>query len=372
MLGIVFYSLEQTILNLQTKNNNGNKIPLWIPYNRLLQKQLPSNKGTDVRLQKRIFSLLNVIPIVKSNLRKSLVLGNEKSVIADLSDLKEVLSIIQNFDGIPKFKSDFFINIFCTLYGTKTKPDENADGSKKEERLAVTSKQLADYYKKINGKTISTDNVKSTYLNELAKNGMIDYELSKIHGKQYIYYPLVDSLTTTYENNDNKNDNDKSSSTFSSIIDPINQVSQDSSNIYEKIINNITETWLFYEIMVVLSHRLDLAKIQGPLADYLNNNLEFQLLQEENTSEESVDVNIQNNRNKLTIRQFTKNYLEQKSQISIGEKRSPDNASFGKIILFSSIQAKIDKKGEKSTDGPIEEVDKFLSTNHMDKVGKHE
>ena len=144
---------------------------------------------------------------------------------------------------------------------------------------------------------------------------MIDYELSKIHGKQYIYYPLVDSLTTTYENNDNKNDNDKSSSTFSSIIDPINQVSQDSSNIYEKIINNITETWLFYEIMVVLSHRLDLAKIQGPLADYLNNNLEFQLLQEENTSvEESVDVNIQNNRNKLTIRQFTKNYLEQKSQ----------------------------------------------------------
>ena len=124
--------LKQTILKLQTKNNNGNKIPLWIPYNRLLQKQLPSNKGTDVRLQKRIFSLLNVIPIVKSNLRKSLVLGNEKSVIADLSDLKEVLSIIQNFDGIPKFKSDFFINIFCTLYGTKTKPDENADGSKKK------------------------------------------------------------------------------------------------------------------------------------------------------------------------------------------------------------------------------------------------
>ena len=72
--------------------------------------------------------------------------------------------------------------------------------------------------------------------------------------------------------------------------------------------------------------------MQGPLADYLNNHSEFQILQEENISstrpidnidqeEETTDMNIINNRNRLTIRQFTKNYLEQKSQISIGEKK---------------------------------------------------
>ena len=93
--------------------------------------------------------------------------------------------------------------------------------------------------------------------------------------------------------------------------------------------------------------------------------MEFQLLQEENISstrpidnidqeEETTDMNIINNRNRLTIRQFTKNYLDQKSQISIGEKRSPDNASFGKISPFSPIQAKIDEKGEKSTDSKNE------------------
>jgi hypothetical protein len=95
---------------------------------------------------------------------------------------------------------------------------------------------------------------------------MIDYELSKIHGKQYIYYPLVDPLVITSEEDTNSK-SDKTSSTFSPIIDPIGEVSQESSNIYEKIIKNITETWLFSEIMVVLSHRLDLAKMQGPLAD---------------------------------------------------------------------------------------------------------
>ena len=75
--------IKQRILKLQTRNKNSNKINLWIPYNQLLREQLPSKKGPDVRLQKRIFSLLNVIPIVKSNFRKTLVLGNEKSVIAE-------------------------------------------------------------------------------------------------------------------------------------------------------------------------------------------------------------------------------------------------------------------------------------------------
>ena len=56
-------------------------------------------------LQKRIFSLLRIVPIVKFNLKKLLVLEGETSVIADLDDLKEVLSITQNFDGITQIQS---------------------------------------------------------------------------------------------------------------------------------------------------------------------------------------------------------------------------------------------------------------------------
>ena len=318
--------IKQKILKLQTRNNNSNNIPLWIPYNRLLQKQLPSKKGTDVRLQKRIFSLLNVIPIVKSDLRKTLVLGNEKSVIADISDLKEVLSIIQNFDGIPEFKSNFFNNTFLPLYKSKTKPDESPDGLKKEDRNAVTTKQISDYYKEKTGRTIAPDNVKNTYLKELVTDGFIDYEISKMHGKKYIYYPLVEP--------DNF-------STFYPIIDPITQVSQESSNIYEKITSKMNETWLFYETMVLLSIRLDLAKIHEPLADYLNNHPEFQILKEENANNDSQ---VEDTSKSLTIRQFTKEYVEQKSRISITQKISPNMPSFGKIspILSDSGQNHIE------------------------------
>ena len=212
--------LKQKINELRSKNeDNGNKISLWIPYAKLLEKELPSNKGTDVRLQKRIFSLLRIIPIIKFNLRKLLVLEGETSVIANFEDLKEVLSITQNFDGIPKFKIEFFNNIFYPCFAQKTEVDKSADHKKEEEILAVTTRQLCDYYKKIKGKPIQTDNLKQVYLNELINEGIIDYTESKINAKQYIYYPLVtDSLSTI------------------SIMDPIDVDSQQTPIIYEKII----------------------------------------------------------------------------------------------------------------------------------------
>ena len=65
-----------------------------------------------------------------------MVLEGETCVIADLEDLKEVLSITQNFDGIPKFKIEFFNDIFYPCFAQKTKPIQiiNADTTKKERR----------------------------------------------------------------------------------------------------------------------------------------------------------------------------------------------------------------------------------------------
>jgi hypothetical protein len=221
--------LKQKITELRSKNNNsnGNKISLWIPYAELLEKELPSNKGTDVRLQKRIFSLLRIVPIIKFNFRKLLVLEDETSVIADLEDLKEVLSITQNFDGIPKFKAEFFNNIFYPCFAKKTEPDSNnkeGKDKKAEEIIAVTTRQLCDYFKEINKKPISTDNLKHTYLNQLINEGIIDYTESKINSRQNIYYSLVTDLLS-----------------IESITDSIDKDSQKTSKIYKKIITNITK-----------------------------------------------------------------------------------------------------------------------------------
>jgi hypothetical protein len=144
--------LKQKINELRLKNNDG-KISYWIPYADLLEAELPSDKGTDVRFQKRAFAFLRTIPILKFNLRRLLVLeGNETSVIADLQDLKEVLSIVQNFDGIPRQKVEFFNDVLYPLYKSKngipdSKKNEKEEIVKEEDIPAVTAKELCDFYK---------------------------------------------------------------------------------------------------------------------------------------------------------------------------------------------------------------------------------
>jgi hypothetical protein len=60
-----------------------------------------------------------------------------------------------------------FLNILYLCYLSKTGPDESADYLKKETIIAVTTKQLCEFYKKTTGKNISTDNMKKSFLNEL-------------------------------------------------------------------------------------------------------------------------------------------------------------------------------------------------------------
>jgi hypothetical protein len=50
---------------------------IWIPYNNILSQSLPSEKGTDVRTTKRIFSLLNIITKINSFNRCKIVFGDE-------------------------------------------------------------------------------------------------------------------------------------------------------------------------------------------------------------------------------------------------------------------------------------------------------
>jgi hypothetical protein len=310
--------IKQKINQLKLKNNN-RKISVWIPYLQLLQKELPANKGTDVRFVKRIFAFLNIVPIVKLNLRKVLVLEGEISVIADLQDLKEVLSITQNFDGLPKFKADFFNEIFYPCFLKKIKPESNAD-DKEEEIIAVTTRELCDYFKEIHKKPISTDNLKHTYLNQFINDGIIDYTKSKIDIRQNIYYPLVTEKISNI-----------------SIKDRIDNLSQENPLIYEKIIKEITQSWIFCEIMKLIRCRLDFTNLQ--LIDYVNNNKNFQLFDSLQKGGEQNKIGEGKN---LTIGKFTQKYFTHNEISPIDNKSSNILIEFAKRSQLLSILAKID------------------------------
>ena len=181
---VLYLNSEIQKLGAYTKN------PVWIPFGRILSEFLPSDKGTDNRTAKRIFSFLNLITLARAHLRGRLVYGDDILIISDLEDLDEVLHITQNTTGIPAYKLLFYKEVFLPLYGSKTQP--NTDGSKQEKVIGVTTRELCDFFHDKRRKPITSNNMKGTYINELINTGVIDSEDSVLDMRQKIYYPIVD------------------------------------------------------------------------------------------------------------------------------------------------------------------------------------
>ena len=191
--------LKQQIKSFYVANNSTydkNTNAVWIPYGGILSEALPSTKGSDNRVTERVFSFLNVISLAKGHLRPKLEYGpenqTEKLVISTLDDLAEVLHITQNVSGMPTHKMQFFKETLVPLYNSKKTLDASPDGNKQEKRIAVTTRQLADYYKQETDKVLTTDAIRKIYLEELENNGYIDKEDSELDKRLKIYWPIVE------------------------------------------------------------------------------------------------------------------------------------------------------------------------------------
>ena len=172
---------------------------VWIPYGTILGERLPDQKGSDIRTTGKIFTFIDIIAMAKAQLRSRLVFGSETQIIATLQDLNEALHITHNMSGIPTYKTKFFRKTFIPCLNSKTGPDRSKDCTKEENMTAVTTRELCDYYKKVNGKTINTDNLRKTYLAELIDYGFIDEQDSIIHQRHKIYTAIIDLPSDTKE-----------------------------------------------------------------------------------------------------------------------------------------------------------------------------
>lgn len=238
--------LKQQIKVLYSSNNAGynhNTNAVWIPYYEILGRNLESNKGADNRAANRIFSLLNIIPLTKFNLRPRLIFGVETLVVATLEDLSEALYITQNLTGIPTHKIQFFKEIFLPLYMSKNAPD--CKDEKEEKRKAVTTCQLREYYKMKTGRTITSNNMKQTYLNELVNQGLVDEEDSELDKRGKIYFPLIE--ISKEQKISNYNDSES-----------LDNFLQSSKIIPYRNYNIIPDNWLKLEILNLLKYPIKL------------------------------------------------------------------------------------------------------------------
>jgi hypothetical protein len=243
------YLIEQ-----MSQFNNHDTNPVWVPFAPILGKVLPAEKGTDNRIAKRIFSFLSIITQCRAHLRGRLEYGNERLAIADMDeDFHEVLHITQNLSGVPPFKLRVFKEVLLSLYKSKQEPDKIEDGkfSRHEKVIAVTTRQLCDYYKGTIGRTITTDAMKKIYLDEFINNGLIDAIRSELDNRQNIYFPLVD--TSVADNDDNE-----SKITKLSITTRLDNILQHSKIMVSKNYNRTAENWLELQIFSLLKYRTEI------------------------------------------------------------------------------------------------------------------
>ena len=85
----------------------------------------------------------------------------------------------------------FFKEVFYPKWRSKTHFDKSKDGSIEEDSIAITARELADWYKSKFGRSWSSENIRKTYLEELHNNGIIEEEVSKVDKRHKIYYPLI-------------------------------------------------------------------------------------------------------------------------------------------------------------------------------------
>jgi hypothetical protein len=210
--------------NLEPSSSENNREfhynnPVWIPYTEILGNTLPADKGTEMRINRRLMLLLRIISLAKSDLRYQVIFNNQTLTVADVVDLSESLYIMQNSTGLPPYKVKFFNEIFYPVCKEKLEEklkeynlQENivievgATREKKENKLKqnyrdppptissvrLTANEISEYYNRINPKSpINSDNLRKRYLNELTYAGFIEAMDVRDGNTKKVYLPIV-------------------------------------------------------------------------------------------------------------------------------------------------------------------------------------
>jgi hypothetical protein len=187
------------------------KNPVWIPYQAILGGTLPAEKGTEMRTNRRLMSLIRIISLAKSNQRYQLVFDNQILAIAAPEDLTEALYIMQNSSGLSPYKVKFFNEIFYPLYKRRLQEKLQEEEHFKQNAIielgindqiqsphvaqsyvTLTTNQICDYYNLRNPRRkINSDNLRKTYLNELVSAGWIEALVVKEGNTKKVYYPII-------------------------------------------------------------------------------------------------------------------------------------------------------------------------------------
>jgi hypothetical protein len=275
--------------------------PVWIPYVEILGETLPANKGTEMRINKRLLSLLKIIALVKANLRFQVNFANQILTIASVEDLTGALYILQNSTGLPPYKIRFFNEIFYPLYQKKVEEENKQESAvviqgqllfaQSKIGGTLTANEICDHYNLQNSNSrINSENLRKTYLHELDNAGWIESVDVRNGNTKKVYYPIVVPSETSSLNAESKTRETDETKTYPQFF-TFHKIN------VPKNFKLLSKDWLIYQILGLWKCGIELDNARYSIDNY---NEAIQFLDIEST--------LGYTRNKITMRQFSEKY----------------------------------------------------------------
>jgi len=202
----IIRGLKENILNVCDAIEPGNNNVI-VPFEEVIINALKSDKAHDMTVAYRLFSYLSLLPIINLEKRPRILFRKKGDPIAQVmpfatyDDLKEALFLMEYADGIRPYILEWYENVFLKTFKEKTEPDSKLfkkDDLRTEDRIAVTTQELAEATRNIQGKTLTVKKILQTYLEPLMNEGYIDRQESNINHRNNIYFPLVLDSESSY------------------------------------------------------------------------------------------------------------------------------------------------------------------------------
>jgi hypothetical protein len=308
--------------------------PVWIPYSEILGETLPANKGTEMRINRRLLLLLRTIALVKANSRYQVNFVNQILTIASVEDLTEALYIMQNSTGLPPYKIRFFNEIFYPLYQKKIEEENEQESAMVVQgqllsaqnrvtafpsTVTLTANEICDYYNKENPKSpINDGNLRKTYLNELDTAGWIESLDVRNGNTKKVYYPIVvpPSSETSSVNQEGKTQETGDNKVIPQFF-TFHKIN------VQKDFKLLPKNWLVFQILGLWKCGIEIGNTQYSIDNY-NDAIQFL----------DIESTLGCTRNRITMRQFGEKY-DPTEALSRHFSRpifgNYDNKIFGKI-----------------------------------------
>jgi hypothetical protein len=193
IVAIVVAKLKQHSKSLQPKD-----LGVKIPFALSIAASIPNSNVWAMTVNDRIIKYLSIIVKTWMDFRPR-ILNTETGQfypIATFEDLKETLYLMQvAASGIKPYLSRWYNERFVPAFEElDSKPNEDISENgiviAKEKHVGLTTEQLANKIKQLDGYKPSSKELLEKYLYPLCNQGILDSVKSEINGKYNIYFPV--------------------------------------------------------------------------------------------------------------------------------------------------------------------------------------